>query len=84
MFGSKRYWILINCGRALTIWGVVFLLVAAVLPTQDRFTVDLGGRKTVVTRQQEPLAYWGMEAGIVLVSVALIAFGIYRQRHSRR
>jgi hypothetical protein len=84
MFSFKRYWSLINRGRALTIWGVVFLLIAAILPTQDRFNVDLGGRKTVVTRQHEPFAYWDMEAGIVLVAVTLIAFGIYRQRHSPR
>jgi uncharacterized membrane protein len=71
MFRDRITWMLI-------IGGIIFLMIACVLPTKDRFVMTSGGQQRVITRQDNPTIYWGTEAGVLIVSVSLIAFGIFR------
>ena len=66
--------------RMLIIGGIVFFMIACVLPTKDRFVMTSGGQQRVITRQDNPAIYWGVEAGVLVVAVSLSAFGIYRSR----
>jgi hypothetical protein len=67
--------------RRLLLWGAVFFIVVCVFPAKDRFIMNNGGSKTVITRPDNPLIYWGTEAGILLVAISLIGCGIYRGRN---
>jgi hypothetical protein len=64
----------------LVLWGSVFLLVACAFLTKDHFVMDVGGRHRIVTRADDPWIYWGAEATILLVGIALVGYGIYRNR----
>jgi len=66
--------------RRLIIGGIIFLMIACVLPTKDRFVMTSGGQQRVITRQDNPAIYWGTEAGVLIVAVSLISFGIYHGR----
>jgi hypothetical protein len=66
--------------RMLIIGSIVFVMIACVLPTKDRFVMTVGGQKRVITRQDDPTIYWGTEAGVLAIAVALFSFGIYRSR----
>jgi uncharacterized membrane protein len=73
MFGDR-------IARMLIIGGIVFFMIACVLPTKDRFVMNSGGQQRVITRQGNPGIYWGTEAGVLVVAVLLSGFGIYRSR----
>ena len=62
------------------ILGLVFLMCAIVLPTQDRFVMTTRGHKRIITRSDDPAIYWSVEAAIASVSFVLFASGIYRRR----
>jgi hypothetical protein len=64
----------------LIIWSIVFLMIACVLPTKDRFAMTIGGQQQVITRQDNPTIYWGTEAGALVVAVSLFSFSIHRSR----
>jgi uncharacterized membrane protein len=66
--------------RMLIICSIVFVMIACVLPTQDRFAMTVGGQKRIITRQDNPTIYWGTEFGVLVVAVSLFSFGIYRSR----
>lgn len=66
--------------RMLIIGSVIFVMIACVLPTKDRFVMTVGGQKRVITRQDNPAMYWGTEAGVLVVALSLFSFGIYRSR----
>jgi hypothetical protein len=63
--------------------GVVCFLVGVVLPTQDRIVAEGGGDRSVITRQDNPLAYWGIEAGILAVGAVFFFGGIFCIRRKR-
>jgi uncharacterized membrane protein len=67
-------------GRVLIIWGIVFFLIAVVLPTKDRFVFTVGGRQQVIARQDQPLTSWGAELIITLAALTFVAAGLYRAR----
>jgi len=73
MFGDRTT-------RKLIIGGIVFLMIACVLPTKDRFAMTSGDQQRVITRQDNPAIYWGTEVGVLVVAVSLVAFGIRRSR----
>ena len=66
--------------RGLILGSVVLFMIAGILPTKDRFVMDVGGEKRVITRQDNPLVYWGTESGILVVAIAFFGFGFYRAR----
>jgi hypothetical protein len=66
--------------RVLIIAGILFAIIAYVIPTKDRFVMDNGGHNSIITRQDDPLIYWGAESAVVFVSVSLFAAAIYRGR----
>jgi len=66
--------------RMLIIGGFIFFMIACVLPTKDRFVMRSGEQQRVITRQDNPMIYWGTEAGVLTVAISLITFGIYRGR----
>lgn len=76
MFGvSKR-------GTMLTLFGAVFLMIAAMFPTKDRLSVTTGTQTRVITRQGDPLIYWAYEAGLVLLSLGCFGAGKIYTRHT--
>ncbi|HUD48708.1 MAG TPA: hypothetical protein VMR33_17885 [Candidatus Baltobacteraceae bacterium] len=64
----------------LFFWGVLLLMIAAVLPTKDHFAASIGGRERIITRQDNPLTYWGVDTGLAITAVSLWAFVFYRTR----
>lgn len=66
--------------RRLYVWGILILGIGAMLLVDNRFTLNSGGHKRIITRQSDPLTYWGIESGILLVGLSLIAAGIYFSR----
>lgn len=69
-----------NFGRMITLCGVVFLMIAVIYLTKDHFFVTLGTQTRLITRQGDPLIYWGYEAGFVLLSIACFAAGSLYKR----
>jgi len=69
--------------RRLIIWSFVLFTIAAVLPTKDRFELTSDGQKTLITRQDNPKIYWGVESGILFVALSLSAYALFRTRKSR-
>ncbi len=45
--------------RFYSLFGVVLLLVASVFLSSDQFAVTSKGAKPIVTRQHNPVIYWG-------------------------
>ena len=66
--------------RMLIIGSIIFVMIACVLPTKDRFVMTVGSQKRVITRQDNPAVYWGVESGILFVAVSLSAYAFYRSR----
>ena len=60
--------------------GQLPIAVACIFTTKDRFTIKSksDGQQRVITRQDDPLIYWGTEFGIVFVAVSLDGCGVYR------
>ena len=71
-----------SAARMLAIWGVIFLLIACVIPTKDKFSADVGGISRVITRQGNPAIYWGMEATAVLVGISLLLVAYRKGRRN--
>ena len=69
--------------RMLIIGGVIFFMIACILPTKDRFQMTSGGQQRIITRQDNPAIYWGTEVGVLIVAVSLITFGVYRGRKQK-
>jgi hypothetical protein len=55
-------------------------MIAYTIPSKDRFVMDNGGHKHIITRQDDPLIYWGTESAVVFVAGSLFAAAIYRGR----
>jgi hypothetical protein len=70
--------------RFYSLFGVVLLLVASVFLSSDQFTVTSNGAKRIVTRQHDPVIYWGTEGAIAFIGALLLAGGIYFERKSPR
>jgi len=71
----------IRKGLRFILLGVVFGMIAAVFPTKDQFVFTLASQKRVISRQRDPLIYWGTEAAIGFTALAFVAAGVYyRQR----
>jgi len=66
--------------RRLILWSILLFMTAGILLTQDRFVMTSGGHQRVVTRQDNPGIYWGVESGILLVAISLSAYAIHRSR----
>jgi hypothetical protein len=66
--------------RRLIIWSFILFMIAAMLPTKDRFEMSSGGQQRVITRQDNPKIYWGVESGILFVAVSLSAYAVFRSR----
>jgi hypothetical protein len=66
--------------RRLIVWSFIFFVIAAMLPTKDRLEMSGGGQQRVITRQNNPKIYWGVESGTVFVAVSLSAYAIFRSR----
>ena len=66
--------------RLSIILGLVFFMIACVFPTKDRFYMTINGEVSVITRNEDPLIYWGTESAILLIAVSFSAYGLYRDR----
>jgi hypothetical protein len=66
--------------RLLLIGGIIFLMIAVILPTQDRHSGAAGVQRDLISRQGEPATYWGLEAALAFISATLFAIGIYQGR----
>jgi hypothetical protein len=64
----------------LIVSGIVCFMAACIFPTKDHFVIDTGGDKTIITRQDNPLVYWGTESAVLLVAVSFCAAAFYRAR----
>ena len=69
--------------RRLIFWSFLFFIIAAILPTKDRFVMNSGGQERVITRKDNPKIYWGVESGILVVAVSLSAYAIFRSRKKK-
>jgi len=67
----------------LVLGGIIFFMIACVLPTKDRFQMSIGGQQRIITRQDNPAIYWGTEIGVLAVAASLLGFGIYRNRKKK-
>ena len=70
-------------------WGVVVLVIFGVFLAAGRFELWSGARPggrrmTVITRQENPGVYWGIESSVLAVAVSLLAMGAYRARKGSR
>jgi hypothetical protein len=66
--------------RRLIFWSVLLFMAAAILPTQDHLAIDIGGQHRIITRQDNPMIYWGVESEILFVATSLCAYAFYRNR----
>jgi hypothetical protein len=66
--------------RRLVFWSFLLITIAGVLPTKDRWVMTSGLQERVITRQDDPAVYWGVESGILLVAISLLACAFYRIR----
>ena len=64
--------------RWLIISSIIFSIAACCFPTEDRFTMTIGGHQSNITRQDHPLIYWGTESAFIFLAVSLYAAGCYR------
>ena len=69
--------------RRLMIWGVALLLVAGVFSTHDHLTVTINGQKQIISRANNPAAYWGSVAGVLVVGSSLLGYGVYRSQRKK-
>lgn len=63
--------------RVLLIVGVLFLMIAWIVPQQDRSLLQLGTERYVITRKGTPLLYWGSEAAAALIALISLASAYY-------
>ena len=63
--------------RFLFVFGVLCLGIGAVLLADNRFALNNGGHRRIITRQNDPLIYWRIEAGILFVGLLLVGTSIY-------
>jgi hypothetical protein len=70
--------------RFYVLAGVGMFLCFSVALSQDRFTLTSGNTKRVITRQDEPVLYWGTLATLVSFGVVCFGGGIYFTRRTRR
>lgn len=61
----------------LMLAGTILFVIAAILASETQFNINIG-RYRVITRQQNPLIYWGIEAGIVIVAAFLCLCAFWR------
>jgi hypothetical protein len=66
--------------RRLILWSIILFMAAGIFLTQDHFVMTSGGQRRVITRQDNPGIYWGVESGILFVAISLSAFAIYLSR----
>jgi hypothetical protein len=64
----------------LVIWGCILFLIACTLPLKDKFETNSGGQQRIITRQDIPLIYWGVELMILSIAIFLCAYGFYQNR----
>jgi hypothetical protein len=55
-------------------------LIACALPLKDKFAMNNGGQERIITREANPLIYWGVEVVILFTAIFLCAYGFYRNR----
>ena len=61
--------------------GLIFLMMAVVMATQDRFTYHVGDEITVVTRKERPLVYWSLNTLWIVISAGC---GFFATRRAKR
>jgi len=64
-------------------WGIIFFMIAGVIPFKDHFVVNYGGQQHVITSQEYPVLYWGTDFSVLFVAISLAAYGFYRSRDKR-
>jgi hypothetical protein len=64
--------------------GVVMFMVFSVALTQDRFTMKSGTTTKIITRQDDPRTYWGVEIAIAVLGAVSFGSGIYCLRRKQR
>jgi hypothetical protein len=72
--------------KPLVFWGVFAFVIFCIFLTTGKFEMRSGsihGRHQilrVISREDNPLIYWGTESVILVVAVLLVASGVYRAR----
>ncbi|OOG36812.1 hypothetical protein B0E51_17770 [Rhodanobacter sp. C05] len=72
--------------KLLMFWGVFVFVIFCIFLEVGKFEMRSGsihGRHQilrVISRQDNPLIYWGTEFAILVVAVLLVALGVYRAR----
>lgn len=67
-------------------WGSFLLIIFGVFLVTGKFEIRSGakvggGRRTAyISRQDNPLIYWGTESSILVVAVSLLSIGVCRAR----
>lgn len=64
--------------------GVVMFVIFSAALTQDRFTMTYGTTKRIVTRQDDPRTYWGVEIALTILGTISFGSGIYYVRRNQR
>ena len=59
-------------------------MVAGAFWSQDRFVLNCNGKQSLITRENNPGIYWGVEAGILVVGASLLVLALYRDRMANR
>lgn len=71
---------LVNVRRMLPILCVVFSMIALIYLSQDHFVAHVGNATRVITREGNPVEYWGVAASFIVMAVACFAGSLYLQR----
>jgi hypothetical protein len=71
--------------RLLVFWGVFLFVVFCIFLATGKFemrngSIHSGQILRVISRQDNPLTYWGIESAILVLAVFLVAAGVYRAR----
>lgn len=68
--------------RHLLGWSIVLGLIGILVLVSGRFVLQKSDRIWIITQQNHPIIFYGVDAIILLSSVTMLTYAFYRTRHS--